>query len=80
MLLGGMVLAFLRVMWLAPNRHIITMTGYFYFAAQFGGPTLAESGFLNFLYFLAWSFALVALLWTVVWVLDAPSLLVKPAT
>jgi hypothetical protein len=80
MLLGGMLLAFVRVVWLARGRHVLTVIGYLYFASQFGGPTLAESGFLNFLYFLAWSLALVMLSWGVVWIVDGRSLVLEPAT
>jgi hypothetical protein len=64
MLFGGLFLGLLRVLWLPPDRHVVGILGYVFFASQFG-PASAESGFLNVFYFLAWGVLLSVLLWIV---------------
>jgi len=66
MLIGGIFLALLRRAWLARTRHVAGLVSYTYVASQ-AGPAIAESGFLNLPYFLAWGVLLAAALVAVVW-------------
>jgi hypothetical protein len=62
MVLGGMLIGWLRKTWGNNRQQIFLAIGYAYFACAFG-PSMAESGFLSLIYFVIWGLAVSLLVW-----------------